>query len=183
MPALDAPVTACPRTTALTGYTVAAETLHALGALSFDDYSFTLERLLDNGDDGVLRSAQCGVDRDQNIDGPKFTQRCRCCKWRDASRRVLNGGQPAVRAGIMQYGSSTHIFPDPIFEEIEVQQSRTLRSTPESRQRAGYDGAKRKRGSKVHMAVDTLGHLLALNVTPANVDDRVEVGRLADAIE
>jgi hypothetical protein len=83
----------------------------------------------------------------------------------------------------MQYGSSTHIFPDPIFEEIEVQQSRTLRSTPESRQRAGYDGAKRKRGSKVHMAVDTLGHLLALNVTPANVDDRVEVGRLADAIE
>src|SRR5579864_8284195 len=39
--------------------------------------------------------------------------------------------------------------------------SRTLRSTPESGQRAGYDGAKRKRGSKVHMAVDTLGHLLA----------------------
>jgi transposase len=41
--------------------------------------------------------------------------------------------------------------------------SRTLRSTPESGQRAGYDGAKRKRGSKVHMAVDTLGHLLALH--------------------
>ena len=44
--------------------------------------------------------------------------------------------------------------------------SRTLRSTPESGTRAGYDGAKRKRGSKVHMAVDTLGHLLALHVTP-----------------
>src|SRR5918998_5729811 len=28
--------------------------------------------------------------------------------------------------------------------------SRTLRSTPESGTRAGYDGAKRKRGSKVH---------------------------------
>ena len=40
--------------------------------------------------------------------------------------------------------------------------SRTLRSTPESGIRAGYDGAKRKRGSKVHLAVDTLGHLLAL---------------------
>jgi len=61
--------------------------------------------------------------------------------------------------------------------------SRTLRSTPESGQRAGYDGAKRKRGSKVHMAVDTLGHLLALHVTPASVDDRAEVGRLADAIQ
>ena len=61
--------------------------------------------------------------------------------------------------------------------------SRTLRSTPESGPRAGYDGAKRKRGSKVHMAVDTLGHLLALHVTPANVDDRAEVGRLAADIQ
>ena len=61
--------------------------------------------------------------------------------------------------------------------------SQTLRSTPESGQRAGYDGAKRKRGSKLHMAVDTLGHLLALHVTPANVDDRAEIGRLTDAIQ
>ena len=61
--------------------------------------------------------------------------------------------------------------------------SRTLRSTPESGQRAGYDGAKRKRGSKLHLAVDTLGHLLALHVTPANSDDRAEVGRLAEAIQ
>jgi Transposase DDE domain len=60
---------------------------------------------------------------------------------------------------------------------------RTLRSTPESGPRAGYDGAKRKRGSKLHLAVDTLGHLLALHVTPANADDRAEVGRLADAIQ
>src|SRR5262249_51741379 len=43
--------------------------------------------------------------------------------------------------------------------------------------------AKRKRGSKLHMAVDTLGHLLALHVTPANVDDRAEMGCLADAIQ
>ncbi len=60
--------------------------------------------------------------------------------------------------------------------------SRTLRSTPESGPRAGYDGGKRKRGSKLHMAVDTLGHLLGLHVTPANVDDRAEVGKLADAV-
>ena len=45
---------------------------------------------------------------------------------------------------------------------------RTLQSTPESGERAGYDGYKRRKGSKVHMAVDTLGHLLALHVTPAN---------------
>lgn len=64
-----------------------------------------------------------------------------------------------------------------------VLDSRTLRSSPESGERAGYDGAKRKRGSKLHMAVDTLGHLLALHVTAASADDRAEVGRLAEAVQ
>jgi len=56
--------------------------------------------------------------------------------------------------------------------------SRTLPSTPESGHRGGYDGAKRRRGSKVHVAVDTLGHLLALVVTPADVGDRERVGEV-----
>jgi transposase len=57
--------------------------------------------------------------------------------------------------------------------------SRTLQSTPESGHRAGYDGAKRKKGTKVHVAVDTLGHLLALRVTSADQQDRQQVGALA----
>jgi transposase len=61
--------------------------------------------------------------------------------------------------------------------------SRTLRSTPESGGRAGYDGAKRKKGSKLHLAVDTLGHLLALHVTPASADDRAEIHRIAKDIQ
>jgi transposase len=61
--------------------------------------------------------------------------------------------------------------------------SRTLQSTPESGARAGYDGAKRKRGSKVHLAVDTLGHLLALHVTPANEQDRAQVEQLAQQVQ
>jgi transposase len=61
--------------------------------------------------------------------------------------------------------------------------SRTLQSTPESGRRAGYDGAKRKRGSKVHLAVDTLGHLLALVVTPANEQDRAQVAQLAQQVQ
>ena len=61
--------------------------------------------------------------------------------------------------------------------------SRTLQSTPESGHRAGYDGAKRKKGSKVHLAVDTLGHLLALHVTAANEQDRKQVGKLAKAVQ
>ena len=52
--------------------------------------------------------------------------------------------------------------------------SRTLQSTPESGARAGYDGAKRRKGSKVHAAVDTLGHLLALHVTAASEQDRAQ---------
>lgn len=59
--------------------------------------------------------------------------------------------------------------------------SRTLQSTPESGERAGYDGGKRKKGSKVHIAVDTLGHLLALYVTPANEQDCAQVQELARA--
>jgi transposase len=61
--------------------------------------------------------------------------------------------------------------------------SRTLQSSPESGSRAGYDGAKRKKGSKVHMAVDTLGHLLALCVTPANEQDRQQVEQLARQVQ
>lgn len=60
---------------------------------------------------------------------------------------------------------------------------RTLQSTPESGERAGYDGAKRKRGSKTHMAVDTLGYLLALLVTPANEQERAQVEQLAQEIQ
>jgi transposase len=61
--------------------------------------------------------------------------------------------------------------------------SRTLQSTPESGARAGYDGHKRRKGSKVHAAVDTLGHLLALLVTPADQQDRAQVDALAAAVQ
>ena len=61
--------------------------------------------------------------------------------------------------------------------------SRTLQSSPESGQRAGYDGHKRKRGSKTHIAVDTLGHLLALHITPADEQDRAQVEELVQQVQ
>lgn len=64
-----------------------------------------------------------------------------------------------------------------------IMDSRTLQSTPESGARAGYDGAKRRNGSKVHLAVDTLGHLLTLHVTAADEQDRAQVDRLAQAVQ
>src|SRR5215813_1940809 len=61
--------------------------------------------------------------------------------------------------------------------------SRTLQATPESGTRAGYDGAKRRRDSQVHLAVDTLGPLLALPVTAANEQDRSHVHTLAEKVQ
>jgi transposase len=64
-----------------------------------------------------------------------------------------------------------------------VLDSRTLQSSPESGARAGYDGHKRRKGSKVHLAVDTLGHLLALHVTAANEQERAQVAALAARVQ
>ena len=71
-------------------------------------------------------------------------------------------------------------MPEP---RAAVLDSRTLQSSPESGGRAGYDGAERRKGSKVHLAVDTLGHLLALLATPANEQDRAQVAELAAAVQ
>ena len=64
-----------------------------------------------------------------------------------------------------------------------VLDGRTLQSSPESGARAGDDGYKRKKGSKTHIAVDTLGNLLALTVTPANEQERTQVGELAKQVQ
>jgi transposase len=60
---------------------------------------------------------------------------------------------------------------------------RTLQSTPESGARAGYDGHKKKKGSKSHAAVDTLGNLLALTITPASESERNQVAQLAAEVQ
>jgi transposase len=61
--------------------------------------------------------------------------------------------------------------------------ARTVQSTPESGSRAGYDGHKRRKGSKTHAAVDTLGNLLAVLVTPANEQEREQVAALAKQVQ
>lgn len=61
--------------------------------------------------------------------------------------------------------------------------AQTLQGTIESGERAGYDGHKKKNGSKVHVAVDTLGHLLALLVTPADEQERQQVSELCKRVQ
>lgn len=64
-----------------------------------------------------------------------------------------------------------------------VLDARTLQSTPESGERAGYDGHKKKHGSKIHIAVDTLGNLLSVIVTAANEQERDQVAVLAERVK
>lgn len=64
-----------------------------------------------------------------------------------------------------------------------VLDSRTLQSTPASGARAGYEGATRRTGSKVHLAVETWGHLLGLRVTAGHEQDREQVAQLAEHIQ
>lgn len=64
-----------------------------------------------------------------------------------------------------------------------VMDGRTMQSTPESGHRAGFDGHKKKKGSKVHMVVDTMGNLLSLLVTPANEQERAQVAELAQEVQ
>ena len=79
---------------------------------------------------------------------------------------------------LLRAAAGRHVHPTAV-----ILDGRTLQSSPESGGRAGYDGHKRKNGSKVHMAVDTLGHLLALLVTPANEQERAQVAELAAAVQ
>ncbi len=60
--------------------------------------------------------------------------------------------------------------------------SRTVQSPPESGGHAGDDGAKKRNGSKGHLAVDTLGQYVALVVSPANEQDRARAGELVTAV-
>lgn len=60
---------------------------------------------------------------------------------------------------------------------------RTIQSVPESGARAGYDGHKKKKDLKTHVAVDTLGNLLAVVVTPANEQERHQVTDLCERVQ
>ncbi len=71
----------------------------------------------------------------------------------------------------------------PATPSAAILDGRTMQSTPESGERAGYDGDKRKNGSKVHIAVDTLGNLLALTVTAANEQERAQVFALCQEVQ
>lgn len=74
--------------------------------------------------------------------------------------------------GLIRVGEGREWHPS-----AAVLDSRTLKSTASS-EGAAYDGAKRVKGRKLHLAVDTLGHRLAAVVSPADAQDRAVVAEL-----
>ncbi len=51
--------------------------------------------------------------------------------------------------------------------------SQSIKTTVESARYSGYDGHKKVKGRKRHLLVDTLGLLISVYVTPADIQDRV----------
>lgn len=114
-----------------------------------------------------------------------------------ALREVFNGLRFIVRTG-MQRWVKAGVFEDLVrdlrmlLREIAgrhpqpsaaIFDGRTLQSSPESGERAGYDGHKRRKVSKVHLAVDTLGQLLAVTVTPATCARSCSLAELAAKVQ
>ena len=79
---------------------------------------------------------------------------------------------------IMRFGAARKKTPSGI-----VLDARVLKSSVESGHRAAWDGHKRMKGSKIHIAVDSLGHLIAAVVTPANENERKQVAELAKRVQ
>lgn len=96
-------------------------------------------------------------------------------RWLNAGsfEAMVNDLRSIIRAAQGRRGRPSAVILD----------GRTLQSTCESGPRAGYNGRKRKRRSKVHMAVDTLGLLLAVHITPANEQERAQVAELARHVQ
>ncbi len=95
------------------------------------------------------------------------------------SRRWLDAG--CFEAMVLDLRSIIRAAQGHKGQRAVVMNGRTVQSSCESGPLAGYDGYKRKRGSKVHM--DTLGHLLAVHVTPADEQERAQVHKLCEAVQ
>jgi len=96
-------------------------------------------------------------------------------RWNDAGcfAAMVNDMRPIIRAAQGRQAQPSAVIFD----------GRTLQSSCEIGTRAGYDGYKRRKGSKAHMAVDTLGQLVALTITPANEQERAQVDELCQQVQ
>jgi len=152
------------------------------------DLELFLDGTLPFGDKGHTQSAQQYIETLSTTSGlPHVMVKRDMAKIHYALTHldeILNGLTRGLDLSILdtgmgeQFGTKLAFFPT-----AAIFDARTLQSTAERGARAGFDGHKKKNGSKVHVAVDTLGHLLALKVTPANQQERDLVADLAKRVQ
>ena len=96
-------------------------------------------------------------------------------RWNDAAcfEAMVSDMRSIIRVSQGRRGQPSAVIFD----------GRTLQSSCESGPRAGYDGYKRRNGSKVHLAVDTLGLPVTLSVTPASEQERAQVDALCQQVQ
>ena len=104
---------------------------------------------------------------------------------RRSTNRPSTGSRPAASRPLSRICASCCGWPRDATPSSRRPSStvRPCRAAPRAGRAPATTGTSGRKGSKLHLAVDTLGHLLALHVTPANEQDRAQVGVLAEAVQ